>query len=427
MSDIRSIRLRNFQSHVDSKLEPAPAGGLTVITGPTDSGKSAIIRGMKWALYNQPQGDDFRRVGCDFVEVALVTDHGTVTRRRAATVNRYIVNGQPLEGFGRDVPLEVQEVTGVRPVRLGDQVILANLAGQLDAPFLGSSISGPVRARILGLLAGTEVIDRAARDLGTDIYRDRQEAKRLESEVASLRQQVTQYDHLPRLAAAIARLRELAAEVQASQDRLQALRAVRGRLAVIQTRKAEAARELANLGDIDGADALAGVITGYYEFHQKLAAIRDQLRRITGEISVQQTLLSGLGGTEQSASALESSEAAIIRRNQLVPLQTRLSHVRAERERWQAALAKVAHVDAADEHVAAVTATVAQFYQIQRQRDALLRIRYSIQQAEREFATAQMTMQQAQETYTNTLRELGRCPVCGGSVDDNHVQEVLSA
>lgn len=427
MSDIRSIRLRNFQSHVDSKLEPAPAGGLTVITGPTDSGKSAIIRGMRWVVYNQPQGDDFRRVGCDFVEVTMMTDGGTITRRRTATVNRYIVNGQPLEGFGRDVPMEVQEVTGVRPVRLGDQVILANLASQLDPPFLGSSLSGPARARILGLLAGTEVIDRAARDLGTDIYRDRQEAKRLELEVAALGQQVAQYDDLPKLAATIARLRELAAEAQAAQERLQSLKAIRDRLAIIRLRREEAARELAGLGDIEGAAALVGVIAGYHEFHQRLVGIRDRILHIVGEIGVQQGLLNLVNGVDEAVTAVQSASEAEERHSRLVSIADKLRRIDAERSVWQRKLATVVGVDAAEKHILDAAAILERSRQVSRCADAIHRIGQSIQHAQRDFAAAQMTVQQAQETYTNLMRELGRCPLCGSVIDDNCIQEVLSA
>ena len=56
MNAIKLIELQNFQSHVKTIIEPAGPGFLTVITGPSDSGKTAIIRALKWLLYNQPQG-----------------------------------------------------------------------------------------------------------------------------------------------------------------------------------------------------------------------------------------------------------------------------------------------------------------------------------------------------------------------------------
>ena len=59
MRYIKKIILENFQSHKYSVIELNEE--LNVIVGPSDSGKSAIIRGLKWALYNEPSGDYFIR------------------------------------------------------------------------------------------------------------------------------------------------------------------------------------------------------------------------------------------------------------------------------------------------------------------------------------------------------------------------------
>ena len=61
MRYIKRIILQNFQSHKYSVIELNEE--LNVIVGPSDSGKSAIIRGLKWALYNEPAGDYFIREG----------------------------------------------------------------------------------------------------------------------------------------------------------------------------------------------------------------------------------------------------------------------------------------------------------------------------------------------------------------------------
>ena len=75
MNPIKSIELQNFQSHVKTIIEPAGPGFLTVITGPSDSGKTAIIRALKWLLYNQPQGAEFTRTGCSMVREMVVPGH----------------------------------------------------------------------------------------------------------------------------------------------------------------------------------------------------------------------------------------------------------------------------------------------------------------------------------------------------------------
>lgn len=61
MIHLKRVRLENFQSHRNSVIDFDR--GLNVIVGPSDSGKSAIIRAIKWALYNEPSGNYFIREG----------------------------------------------------------------------------------------------------------------------------------------------------------------------------------------------------------------------------------------------------------------------------------------------------------------------------------------------------------------------------
>ena len=203
INTITKIIIEGFQSHRKTTVIPAAAGQLTVLTGPSDTGKTAIIRALRWVLYNIPQGTDYIRAGTSTARVTVEYLSGhQVVRERTRSYNRYIVvdpagERQVYEGFGSSVPLEVQLVTGVRPINIADLEVLVNLSEQLDGPFLGSkSVSAPVRAKVLGKLAGTEEIDHAARQLGTDMYRRRQDEKGYNSIVLSLDEKIKAYDYL---------------------------------------------------------------------------------------------------------------------------------------------------------------------------------------------------------------------------------------
>jgi len=56
---IKYLQIQNFQSHKDSLLEFDP--GVNVIVGSSDSGKTAVIRALRWLVWNRPSGDAFRR------------------------------------------------------------------------------------------------------------------------------------------------------------------------------------------------------------------------------------------------------------------------------------------------------------------------------------------------------------------------------
>jgi len=88
MITIKRIRIENFQSHKDTEL--SFSDGLNVIVGPSDQGKSAIIRAIKWVLYNEPRGTDFIRQGTNSARVTLELSNGyVITRERAPNKNRY--------------------------------------------------------------------------------------------------------------------------------------------------------------------------------------------------------------------------------------------------------------------------------------------------------------------------------------------------
>lgn len=61
MKRFERLLIENFQSH--EQTEVFFTEGLNVFVGPSDSGKSAILRALRWVLYNEPKGTDFIRAG----------------------------------------------------------------------------------------------------------------------------------------------------------------------------------------------------------------------------------------------------------------------------------------------------------------------------------------------------------------------------
>ena len=239
---IESVVIENFQSHVNTVLEPAPAGQLTVIVGPSDSGKTAIIRALRWNYYDIPRGTDFINVKANAARVTVsgVGSTQVVRERSRKGYNRYVVDGQKYEGFGGEIPAEVLEATGVRPVAIGDLKLNLNLAEQLDGPFLGKSVSTLARAKVLGKLAGTEEVDCAAKQLGTDLYRRKLDEKKLDDDIKNLEKQIGEYDYLPELAQRIAELKKVVAGARAARERGEKLADTKVKLTRVNAGKTEA-------------------------------------------------------------------------------------------------------------------------------------------------------------------------------------------
>ena len=156
---LKRLSIRNFQchEHLDVKFDPQ----ITAIIGPSDTGKSAIIRALRWLAFNRPLGSGFIRNGTDDCRVKLRVDKTDVVRRRGKAINNYSINpigdgsGSTAEAFGTDVPESVQNLLNLGP---------ENFSLQHDPPFWFSLTPGEV-AKQLNKIVDLDVIDTVVTDL----------------------------------------------------------------------------------------------------------------------------------------------------------------------------------------------------------------------------------------------------------------------
>ncbi len=426
MNAIKRIELQNFQSHVKTIIEPAPPGQLTVITGPSDSGKTAIIRALKWLLYNQPQGAEFTRTGASMVRVKIdYTNDVTVTRERTAATNRYKIirpeaeKPEVFEGFGSSVPLEIQEVTGVRPVKIADQELLLNLSEQLDPPFLGQkSTTAPGRAKILGKLAGTEEIDVAGAGVNKDLYRRGQDEKRLASEIEELEKQIEEFGWIEELAERIAALERLLAGIKERQEKLTTLKQKRNELLRIQEEMIYTIAILNRWSVLPKAEA---AVKGAEAAAIRCKAIKTlgvKLTDIQYGIEEAQETIYRLRGLEEAEKIAQQTGEKITRIKQLHGMSVKLAQVAADMNLCRVALRKprvinleqieaaVKKAEAAAERAGTLSIAKGRLAQIDDQEPKLIQ-------------TSVFYEQRVPELEAEYLRELKAakiCPTCGQSV-----------
>ncbi|WP_237036338.1 AAA family ATPase [Mediannikoviicoccus vaginalis] len=182
---IEYIEIENFQSHSHTKLEFDE--GVNVIIGPSDSGKTAVIRAMKWIFFNEPSGTDIIKKGETAAKVTLKLNTGfKIIRGRDKSKNYYELvtedgEVQRFEGFGLNVPQEVIDITEMNKIDLGNIKMSLNISEQLESPFLITD-SPSIKANALGKLAGVDIIDKALGNLSKDIYEINNDRKSIEKE-----------------------------------------------------------------------------------------------------------------------------------------------------------------------------------------------------------------------------------------------------
>lgn len=156
------IRAINFQAIADAQIE---AKGLTVITGPSNRGKSALLRAAASALFGS-LGDHTIRHDADFSAVALVHDDLKVIVKKVPAAKRkpnlqpsLTINGVENTKIGRD-HLTLTEPFGILDIKTTNGSLRPQYADQHHAIFLiGETPS--TAAEVLKMVGRAEVIAKA--------------------------------------------------------------------------------------------------------------------------------------------------------------------------------------------------------------------------------------------------------------------------
>lgn len=165
-----ALKIENFQSLHAARI---PLGAFTVVAGPSNSGKSAVLRALRLLAANAT-GTGYISTGTGTAAVTVKDSDGTVvairrSRPGSKTPDAYVLAlpGQDRQVFtklNRQVPDQVAAA-----LRLGQ----VNFAGQHDMPYLLDETGSRV-AMVLGELTNVSLVLTAATEAG----RRRKEADR---------------------------------------------------------------------------------------------------------------------------------------------------------------------------------------------------------------------------------------------------------
>ena len=200
---IKELIISNFQSHTNTHL--TFTNGLNVITGASDSGKTAVLRSLLWLVNNRPSGEVIRNWHCpdkDPVSVTLVLDGGTtIVKNRTNGKSSYIMEDKRYEAIKADVPEEVTTA-----INLSD----LNIQSQHQPYFLLDDSAGEVSKK-LNQITGLDIIDHLFVRINSEMQIINTEIKINEREIADLDEKI---DELSYLDDAVAKFDRLEKEIK---------------------------------------------------------------------------------------------------------------------------------------------------------------------------------------------------------------------
>ncbi|WP_147819647.1 AAA family ATPase [Salidesulfovibrio onnuriiensis] len=395
---ITKIVLENFMAHEHTEVALGP--GVTALTGPNNTGKSAIVEALRCVATN-PTPRHFIRHGAKEARVAVELEDGArvvwVRKKRSAGYELHLPGEEePREYWklGRGlVPEEVRQVLRLDPVDLdggeridvhiGNQrepVFLLNLPDRAVADFLASSTEGA------HLLSMQGALKRRVMDA-------RKEAAGREARLRGIAGELDSLAPLPELTLKAEAARELEERMLRLQAEIPALENLISQRAALEQRMYWLRR---------GAKAMEGVIPPpELQDVRQLGSILDQQAMLAG----QQAQAQGVAGTLQGLAEPPRAE----------PLQP-LAELLRELQSVAEALNRAGERGTVLEPVAAPPELFddAPLRSAAAAMDDMLRRR---EQAQQGLQSLEREMDEFEAALKERLERLGCCPTCGGVLD----------
>lgn len=265
---IKTLYVQNVQSHKKSLLEFHP--GLNIIIGKSDSGKTALLRALRYIIRNRPTGDSLVSNWGGDMRVSVTTEETRVSRNRGKE-NTYVLGEagagefSVFRAFGTEVPVEIQKVLDF------DEV---SLQSQMDAPFLLATTTSPGEvAAHFNKIAHIDKIDVATKKVQRAISRIEDDIKSDTRALEKMEEQLVAYSHIPKMEAEIEVLEDLEKRVSQIKGKHQGLFAL---LKSIQTVDAQ----LEEVREVFTVEPLVDSVLANYQRQSEFEEKRIQLNKL---------------------------------------------------------------------------------------------------------------------------------------------------
>lgn len=228
-----SLSLYNFQNHKKLYLEFDKF--LTTLIGPSDAGKTAVIRALRMLCLNPTMRGTYVRHGRKRLKIILRVDGHVIVRTKGEQENIYKLDGAEYRSFGAAaVPEDISKILNVDT---------DNFRRQFDLPFWFSETAGQV-SKNLNQIVNLGEIDKVLQITAADLRRARSEEEVSRSRLEDARQKEEELSWVPEYVQRVEKLSALHDKMVNARERAHSLQSLLGAVASHTHTKDLAARAI---------------------------------------------------------------------------------------------------------------------------------------------------------------------------------------
>lgn len=429
---IESVEIWNFQSHEHSVFHFEP--GLNAIVGPSDNGKSAAVRAIRWVTDNEPQGAEFLRVGAKEVKAKISYSNGyKLTRKRTLkSSGEYIVEDPsgvetPYKGFSNNIPVEVVNVHQMPKSSLtSDKSFSLNIANQLEGPFMLSESPG-VRATAIGRMIGVQDVDAAIKEKGKKVGGLQREVKIQEQLVTSLEGKIIEYTDLPELKLQINQGELLLANQEIRERNLTNLQQLQNNMFQVSNEITQASEEYKKHIYLDNTltmlDEAEDVLTNL----KVLVGVKNDLNQVEAECETTKSTLSKFPDMAKLDNLISLAEDCQEDYDDLTEVKQDLVDLAAQIDTLSVQLSKLPDAEDVNQLLEEVEDCMNELEDIRDLIADITKINAEISVESCKIQTVTQENMELATAYSDILYEYGCCPICNRPIDDVLIQNVISS
>lgn len=385
---ITKIILENFQAHKYTELDVNVP--ITLITGSSDSGKSSVIRILRWIFFNRAPKGKFMLDEKVITRGTLIYDTGdTLIRERGPNLNQYRLNDKVFKALRTDVPPEIWKF---------HQVSLDNCQWQHPHYFLLDETPGTVAKR-LNEVVDLEIMSESQKIANARVKSVDQAVTLLKTDIKETKDKVQALDWLSDAESFLTRGKQLDSQ---REDKLRVQETVSNVIARIKTQE----DRLNSFEDLSGLPIIKEGLLKIEKFNQEMI-VQEQLISICQKI---------LAWQEQIARLPDDADIQKIRllhtnSESLLDSRDNLATVLIQIESLQENLLKFPKAEEGvdlESYISGRTDIIVS-------RSTLRQAITNVEQQKKRLTLAEKETSRAQTAYLDFMEKLGICPFCGNT------------